>query len=366
MRLLILNLAVDDRHRALGFTVGWINQIAATAERVDVITHWRGPADLAPNVFVQSLGAEERVAKLARVWRLLRAVNRVLRAGPVDCCFAHMAPQFAVLAYPQLRLANVPIVTWYAHWHASVGLRLSRLVSDAIVTSLTTSYPLKLTSQVHVIGQGIDTNVFAPCCKGDPETEPEDLLYVGRLAPTKRIEILIEALAILKSRFGLTPALRLVGDAPGDAGARYRAQLVSLSTRMAVEDQVHFEPGVDHGDLPAVYRSAAALLNATPTGSGDKVILESMSCGVPAILCNAGFGTILGEHSAILLFKDGDPADLADKIRAFLNLPAAERRCLSEAVRNSIQQHYSLESLVSRLLVVCSTVARSRRRSRVM
>jgi hypothetical protein len=76
-------------------------------------------------------------------------------------------------------------------------------------------------------------------------------------------------------------------------------------------------------------RRARVMVNASRTGSIDKVVLEAMACGALPLTCNEAFVPLLGpELSARLTFRLGDPADLAAGVQRLLALPPGEAAAL--------------------------------------
>ena len=109
MRLLLFNLMTDEADPVLGFALGWIRELAARCEYVDVITMYRGAYQLPENVRVYSAGRERGWSKPLRLAHFYRHLLRLLRARRYDACFAHMMPLFAGLAGPLLSARGIPI-----------------------------------------------------------------------------------------------------------------------------------------------------------------------------------------------------------------------------------------------------------------
>ena len=198
MRLLWFNLATDVDDPVLGFTSRWIQAIATKVERIHVITMRAGRIELPENVRCDSVGKEAGYSRPRRIVEFYRILLEVLRNEPVDACFSHMFPLFTVLAAPLLRPKGVPIVTWYAHPSLTLQLRLAHRLSDQMVTSLPSSYPYD-PDKLRVLGQGIDTDWFAPD-KTRPQL-PALILCAGRLSPVKDHVTLLKAVAMLRQRF---------------------------------------------------------------------------------------------------------------------------------------------------------------------
>ena len=161
MRLLLFNLATDADDPILGFATRWIGALAKRVEFIHVITMRSGRLDVPGNVRVYSVGKEKGYSEPRRAIEFYRLLFRILQEDHIDACFSHMIPIFTVLAAPVLRPKGIPVVTWYAHRQVTPTLKLAHHFSDKMVSINDSSYPW-LTTSLHHLGHGIDTNLFSP------------------------------------------------------------------------------------------------------------------------------------------------------------------------------------------------------------
>ena len=341
-RLLLLNLVTDAEDPILGFTTHWIRELAARVGSIDVITMRAGVTDLPANVRVHSVGKERGYSEPRRAWEFYRHLFRILREGPIVGCFSHMMPEFSTLAGPVLRWRRIPLVTWYAHPSLTPWVKLAHRFSTRMVTSLPSAYPYR-TDKLSVIGQGIDTTLFAPSAI----TPEEDLvLCVGRISRVKDHPTLLRAIAALPQKVKLV----ILGATAGDRDEAYAAELRRLVAEFSLQQVVTFPPPLSSRQLPAQYSRCAVHVNLTPAGFGDKVAWEAMSCGRPCLVANEDFRETLGEHAPQLLFRTGDAADLAAKLGALLERTAAERSAIGADLRAQVERLHSLPRLVDSIL----------------
>lgn len=140
-------------------------------------------------------------------------------------------------------------------------------------------------SRVTVIPNGVHpTCTHRPDPRGDREVEEllgpasphtPELLHVGSTIPRKRIDVLLESVAILKR---LWPNLRLirVGDTFTPAQQRQVTQL-------GLADAVTVLPFVDRRVLAAVYRRATVLLQPSEREGFGLPVAEAMASGTPVV-----------------------------------------------------------------------------------
>ena len=114
-----------------------------------------------------------------------------------------------------------------------------------------------------------------------PDAETTDIVVVGRLMSHKRIDLLLEAVALLHAD-GMPVTCRVIGDGPE------RENLHSLAQSLHVADAVDFRHDV--GEQKEVYSLLkAARVSVFPSareGFGIAV-LEALACGVPVITTSA-------------------------------------------------------------------------------
>lgn len=348
MRLLLFNLMTDEADPVLGFACGWIRELAARCEYVDVITMYRGSYQLPPNARVFSAGRERGLSKPLRLARFYRHLLRLHRR--YDACFAHMMPLFAGLAGPLLSARGIPTTLWYTHRARSAQLRWGLAMSRRVVSADETSFPYD-TDKLRVIGHGIDCEFYAPAPDQVAVGDAVPLVaQVARLAAVKHQATTIGAVAGTEAR------LALIGGAQAGSPQEYEKGLREQIRRLGIEERCRLL-----GDMPAAevvewYRRATVAVNMSPAGLFDKAALESMACGVPTVVCNPAFAPLLGEHAPLLL--TGGPEDvggLSQRLTRLFALSAVERAEIGAALRENVRRQHSLPAMTERLLAVLRT-----------
>ena len=353
MRILLFNLATDAEDPILGFTTQWIRALASRVEFIHVITMREGIFEVPFNVRVYSVGKEKGFTEPRRAAEFYRLLFRVLRNDRIDVCFSHMIPIFTILAAPALKIKGIPIVTWYAHPKLTRTLKLAHLVSDQMLASLTTAYPYKRDKLV-VVGQGIDTDLFLPCA--GPAQHPPLILCVGRLSPVKDHPTLLKAVRLLRQNGCNAFRVTIIGGPAGPSDEHYVRSLHGQIEKLGLDEIVHFEAPVAMDTLPRWYQRSSLIVNMTPSGSGDKVVLEAMACGKPCVVANEGFKETLGEFAEHCLFGYGNAQHLAERLREMLSLSESRRQLMGHRLRQKVVQHHSLKRLADRLVEVFAQV----------
>jgi glycosyltransferase involved in cell wall biosynthesis len=181
---------------------------------------------------------------------------------------------------------------------------------------------------------------------------PPRILSVGRVTPAKDPLTILAAVAILVAR-GFDLHLDLAGDAlaPNDAG--YRRRVEEQIEVGGLRERVTLHGAVPYRDVPALYRRASVVVNASTTGSVDKVVLEAMACSRAVVTCNDAFARLFGELGASaerLMFAPGSADQLAERIEALLRMRAGERRALTDRLRALVERDHEVDALMTRLV----------------
>jgi D-inositol-3-phosphate glycosyltransferase len=175
---------------------------------------------------------------------------------------------------------------------------------------------------IGVVSCGVNLNLFRPVDKavarkqlGLIQDEPI-VLFVGRFAPLKGIDRLIEAIAHLQHYKRLR--LLVVG---GDGQQTPEFQdLHRLSQKLGIQDSVTFVGRIEQDKLPPYYSAADVLVVPSHYESFGLVALESLASGTPVVATRVGaMESILKEGESGQVVSNGSPRLLADGIEAFIS-----------------------------------------------
>ena len=182
-------------------------------------------------------------------------------------------------------------------------------VTAPTMTALQLLYDHGLRAPAKAISNGIDLTKFTPG-ERDPSIRqrfklPDDkqlILHINRLSEEKRVNVLIDAVAKMRSNAHVA----LVSTGPAEA--ELRAQVAQLG----VEDRVSFLGYVREADLLALRRSSDIFVIPSEADLQSLATMEAMACGLPVVAANAYALPELVHHEKNgFLFKRGDSDDMA-------------------------------------------------------
>jgi glycosyltransferase involved in cell wall biosynthesis len=160
--------------------------------------------------------------------------------------------------------------------------------------------------RVRAFPNGVDS-FFSP--GGDKSANPS-ILAVGRLAPVKRFELVIDAALEARRRLpGLTATI--IGEGP------LRAELQERIDAAGASGWIHIRGRIDRHDLVAEYRRAWLVVSGSLAEGWGLSLTEGAACGTPAVATD-----IRGHRSSVVAGVTGvlvEPAELGPAIADVLS-----------------------------------------------
>jgi glycosyltransferase involved in cell wall biosynthesis len=207
-------------------------------------------------------------------------------------------------------------------------------------------------SDHRIVLNGLTEAEFEPVDSGGASF---DLLFLGEILAAKGIDTLIDALALLRSRDGLTPSLLLVGAGP------HEAMLKAMAGERGIADQLTWSPP---GPIRAALPRARVMVMPSRAESLPYVVLETTAAAQPLIATRVGgIPEIYGPEHAASLIPPGDATALADAIKATLALPPATLSARAADLARHVRGQFSVDMMVDGILDACHAALAQRRMS---
>lgn len=353
MRVLAIVQTLDSNHPSGGFIVGWMEKLSERVDKLVILTLEKKQEINRGNVKIYSLGKENYNGfgcKLYYLFKWHQQMRRIGKKEDIDLIFTHMTPLYSVLACPYFLFKKTPIITWFLNPKYNWVTKLAHLVSSKIVSATTDSYPYKKDKLV-AIGHGINTEYFNSDKMGPNKSNDIIILSVGRVSAVKDYLTLVRAVNYIKSRV-LNLQIIIMGNPVTKTDINYKENLIKEINLMAMEKIVKFEPAQPTKNLKSFYEGCFLLVNATQSGSLDKVVLEAMACGRPVIVASKNFKEVLGNYSDKLTYDYGNHIDLGNKLLWLLGLTDEERNEMCKDLQKIVLENYSVDALMTKLVGV--------------
>lgn len=215
--------------------------------------------------------------------------------------------------------------------------------------------------KVSIIPPGVDTCRFYPI----PVDEAREvigvppcgrmILFVGRIEPLKGLEVLFQAISMIRQRGDLESdsfCLTVIGGEPNVGPELMTDEMVRLHNIMekfGLHDLVTFLGKRDQETLPYYYSAAEVVVVPSYYESFGMVALEAMACGTPVVASQVG--------GLAFLIQDGvtgytvpveDPKTLADRLVLLLQNETLRHEMGEHA--QEVAQLYSWDKIAEQLI----------------
>jgi teichuronic acid biosynthesis glycosyltransferase TuaC len=178
---------------------------------------------------------------------------------------------------------------------------------------------------IDVVYNGVDTKVFRPA-EVARSTRPL-ILSVGDLIPSKGHDVLLRAVAALRSEFP-----RLVCEIVGNG--RERDKLTQLARDLGIDDRVSFLGRLSRRQVAERMQHCSVFALPSSYEALGCVYLEAMACGKPVVGCRGqGIEEIVQSDTNGFLVDQCDVRGLTDVLSRLLRGPDLRRQIAAQAHR---------------------------------
>jgi glycosyltransferase involved in cell wall biosynthesis len=210
-----------------------------------------------------------------------------------------------------------------------------------------------LADSMHIVHCGIDLTAYQFLQAGRNKAH---IVAVGRLIPMKGFRVLIEALALLKSR-NVDFQCDIVGDGP------LRDDLTKLVDQNGLQEVLRLRGALPQEDVRGLIEKATVfVMPSTIANDGDRdgipvALMEAMALGTPVLSTRvSGIPELLIDGKNGVLVDRDDSTQLAQGIEFLLNEPARAAQYAGVA-RESIAQEFNIEVEAEKLRdIFCASV----------
>lgn len=266
----------------------------------------------------------------------------VRRAEEFDVCQCMMVYPNGFLGYVLKRLTGLPYFAWIRggdyYFMKGVGWKrwmIRRVLADTrvlvqapgIADDVRADFP-NVELDLAVLGNGVE--VPAGTANG------EGVLFVGRLAPMKGVEVLLKAMTDVDA------SLTIVGDGPE------RTRLESLADKLGVK--ATFVGRVPPDQVEEFYREAAVFcLPSTGEEGMPNAVLEAMAWGLPCVTTDSGgLPSLVGDGNRGFVVPREDPERLRECLDIVLSNPERRKEVANNA-REYVEANHSWPAIVASL-----------------
>jgi len=229
--------------------------------------------------------------------------------------------------------------------------------SNFIFSHIKEKYPeyINKMKKFLVIFRGINTEYYDPENIKDSEknkfylklnidSNKKIILMPGRLTEWKGQEIFIEALNLLKTRYGYKNFVAILLG-PDQGRKIYKKKLIRLIERFRLNKEVVFLENVP--SMPIAYSVSNVIVSAsTEPEAFGRISVEAQSMKKPIVASNIGGSkeTIVDNKTG-LLFQSNNPNSLSEKIDYIFRLDDTTLNLMGNNGRKNVQEKFNVEKM---------------------
>ncbi|HVT75324.1 MAG TPA: glycosyltransferase family 4 protein [Candidatus Paceibacterota bacterium] len=341
MRLLFITQALDMDDPVLSAYHRLAGEASKNFDSVVALCLKKGRCELPSNVKIVSLGKEEGGNAIAKRLRYIVRFYRYVFTEKYDAVFVHMNQEYILLAGPFWKLMGKRIYMWRNHHAGSMLTDMAAAFCSKVFCTSRFSYTAKYKKSV-LMPVGVDTDAFKPVSAAS--REPRSILFLARMAPVKKPDVLVEALGIMNAR-NVAFTASFYGD-PLPKDEIFYKLLQEKVAALGLGDKVRFYAGIPNDTTPRIYSTHDISVNLSSSGMYDKTIFEAMGCETLIVATNRNLKGLVNDA---FIAKEDDAEDVAAKIAGLIALPALEKDAKRKDLRAIAESKHSLKALGKRL-----------------
>ncbi|HJQ71523.1 MAG TPA: glycosyltransferase family 4 protein [Blastocatellia bacterium] len=193
-----------------------------------------------------------------------------------------------------------------------------------------------------VIHWGIDVARFST---NGAARDPSKLLYVGQITAHKGVRTAVEALKLVRERYGCDKAtLTVVG------GPDYDNEIKRLVRSMGLVGSVRFTGLIPRERLPEIYKEHGTLIFPSVWDEPFSItLLEAMSSGLAVVsTTTGGSAELLADGVNALTFPKQDAESCALQVKRLIDDPELFDR-IRQSGRQAVQHGFRLDAMIDKI-----------------
>jgi glycosyltransferase involved in cell wall biosynthesis len=193
----------------------------------------------------------------------------------------------------------------------------------------------------HALPYPIDLYHFHPDGPSAPVAGVTTFLWLGRIVPRKRLDLLLDAYEHLR-RDRQDVRLLIVGP------FSYARRLRALLDRFGPGDGVEYRPRVPRARVPELLRGVDVLVQPSENEDVGSSVLEALACGTLTIVGPSN-GTRDYLSARSLVFNAYTPDSLRDAMARAITALQTDRAGIAAEARATAERLFSIDAVVARV-----------------
>jgi len=297
---------------------------------------------LPKNVHLFCIGGQSRLLKALQAIRTYGKLRDVLRHSDAIVLY-HMMTWPILLFGMYFKIRHCKQGVWYSHNYADFSLRSTQFLVDKYFSPTIKTFPLFNKSKLVTTGHSINFTDFPRYKEKLGNWQLNDIYYIGRIAPVKRLELLIEALSEISYNRRIAVTFKIVGPTQDSS---YLRTLFEKATDAGIQMSV-MDP-LRRAQLIPFLKNVKFAFSGTPA-SVDKSILEACGSGAIPITDNSEVLELTGMHLVWKEFTFSQPPSIQQQIDFLIGSNPRTLLRISAQVQESTRLQNDFEKTLRRV-----------------
>lgn len=352
---------MNTKSSTLGFMVRWVTKLSEKYDSIIVICLYKGEFKLPENVKVISLGKEgfqkqflEKNSKFKKIITRIKYIFRfyyiiLKERNNYDKVFVHMNEEFIFLGGYIWRWMGKPVSLWSNHYMGNWMKDMAGYLCKNVFFTSRFSYTANKEKFPNGIQMPVGVDTESLDVKETFERPENSILFLARLDPSKKPEIILKALKKLQEE-GYQFTMDFVGGTSVDKWPTYEAEVKKLKEDLGLSDNVRFIGAVPSTETYKYYLSHQIYINVAKSGMLDKTIFKALAADLVTITTSVDYNEMIGSvvHDEFKVEQDSVDS-LVEKLRHVLNMDKEHKLHKVKQMQEVIISKHSLSTLVNRI-----------------
>lgn len=237
---------------------------------------------------------------------------------------------------------------WFRWWFYRMEAKTIKRVQKVITISpadydyYVENFP-QWREKIVCVPLGVETDVYVPAEKQETSSPSPTVLFVGRLHPSKGLDLLIEAFALFRESYPDAKLILVGGSQDFDP---IEEQVQEWIDKFKVREAVELTGLIPRERILPYYQSSDLFVLTSLWEGLPNALLEAMACGLPAVVTAVGgLPSVVKEDVNGYLIEERSPNLLAEKMKAAYQ----NRQRLGKEARRTAEG-YSIRSHVQKVI----------------
>gem|GEM_PF-449423 len=205
---------------------------------------------------------------------------------------------------------------------------------------------------VKVLPYPMDLELFKPQLQAYRKNQQKTFLWLGRIDPRKRLDLLMQAYALLLQE-RQDVHLKIIGS------FRHTKGFKTLIDSFEFPSHIDYQSSIDRKDVPALIQSCAVVIQPSEGENFGSSVAEALCCGIPVVLGATNGTREFTVPSCAFIFEDYTPESLKQTMAKVLDSLDQSPVEIALEARQTAERNFAIAKVIDSLEGILQEAAAS-------